>query len=206
MSSALFSSSYAFFCLPYVFYVLTFVTPVKKVLLQSLYMHQLLCSRGFSQEKTSSSHSTCSKHFTVLPKTWFMIPTLSCIYISATYISRYMNSSELKYKHSFRTTTSSEHSTGSSPTLRRRRVTPFQTWQTRSPTTTLSPTPTHTATPRCPQTETRRAHGSKTDQDVSDSDSLDWSSWLYYWSLSGGTLSNQVDLIIFRIRSHIFTI
>lgn len=79
MSSALFSSSYAFFCLPYVFYVLTFVTPVKKVLLQSLYMHQLLCSRGFSQEKTSSSHSTCSKHFTVLPKTWFMIPTLSCI-------------------------------------------------------------------------------------------------------------------------------
>lgn len=45
---------------------------------------------------------------------------------------------------------------------------PFQTWLTRSPTTTPSPS-TRTATPRCPQTETRRAPESKTDQDVSDS-------------------------------------
>lgn len=83
------------------------------------------------------------------------------------------NFSELKSKLSFRTITLSEHSTGSSPTRRRRRVTPSQTWLTQSPTTTLSPTQTLTATPRCPQTETRRAPGSKTDQDVSGCDVTD---------------------------------
>lgn len=44
---------------------------------------------------------------------------------------------------------------------------PFQTWPTQSPTTMLSLTPPHTATPLCLQTEKRQAHESKTDQDVS---------------------------------------
>lgn len=66
----------------------------------------------------------------------------------------------------YRTIILNELSTGSSPTQRRRRrAMPFQTWLTQSPMTT--PSPTRTATPRCPQTETRRAPESKTDQDVS---------------------------------------
>lgn len=69
----------------------------------------------------------------------------------------------------YRTIILNELSTGSSPTRRRRRAMPFQTWLTQSPMTTPSPTPTRTATPPCPQTETRRAPESKTDQDVSDS-------------------------------------
>lgn len=66
-----------------------------------------------------------------------------------------------------RTIILNELSTGSSPTRRKRKATPFQTWPTQSPMTTPSQTPTPTATLRCLQTETCQAPESKTDRDVS---------------------------------------
>lgn len=58
---------------------------------------------------------------------------------------------------------------------------PFQIWLTQSQMTMLSPTQTLTATPRCPQTEKRRAQGSKMDQDVSDHVGFDSQLGQFVW-------------------------